>query len=416
MRLLIARWVFPIARPPFRDGAVAIRQGDIVAVGRRADLIREFSRAVRTECPDAALLPGLVNCHTHLELPCEPDQGPEPFVPWVIRLIERRREPGPADQTRPAEANARAIVRSGTTTVGEVSTTGQSLTPILQAGLRAVVFREILGLQPAEAAERIAAARAAIQEMRRAAQGSRVSIGLSPHSPFALSEELFEGCRNLIANERLPVTIHAAESPAETEFLRHGSGPIPRLLYPAVGCLEPPSRRSARSAVAYLDSLGLLAGSPLLIHAVHVDVADCRLLAARGVRVAHCPRSNQRLSEGTAPLGLFEGHGIPVGLGTDSLASAPSLDLWDEMRAVPLAAPAVLGLATLGGARALGLEQTMGSLAPGKRADLIAVHARAIQDADPHASLLEAIRGADVLLSMIDGEIVHSQPGVAACA
>ena len=153
-----------------------------------------------------------------------------------------------------------------------------------------------------------------------------------------------------------------------------------------------------------------------------MDEADCRLMAGHGVRVAHCPRSNRRLSEGTAPVPLMRAHGIPVALGTDSLASAPDLDLWGEMRAAwaaqaaGLEAAAVLEMATLGGARALGMADRVGSLEIGKQADVIAVAAERVTGADPVGALLENTRGEDVLLVLIDGAVRHSRCEVPTCA
>jgi 5-methylthioadenosine/S-adenosylhomocysteine deaminase len=423
MRLLTARWVFPVATPPISDGAVAVEAGRIVGVGARADMETAWPAASRWDLEGAALLPGLVNCHTHLELgSLLPAGTPESFVPWVVRLIEARRGTSDTAQARTAEAGAQALLRSGTTAVGEVSTAGQSLVPLLRAGLRGVVYREILGLAPEAAADRLAAARADTQAMVETADGSALAIGLSPHSPYALSEELLRGCAELVARTGVAPAIHVAESPEESEFLTTGEGPILRSLYPAVGCLEPPPRGRARSAVAYLAGLGVLAWRPLLVHAVHVDEADCRMMARAGVRVAHCPRSNARLSCGVAPIPRLLAHGIPVGLGTDSLASAASLDLWDEMRAA-LAAhagrldpSAALEMGTLGGARALGMADRVGSLEAGKDADLIAVDARGIRAANPVGSLLAGVRGEDVLLSLIAGEIRHNRAEMVACA
>ena len=423
MRILTARWVLPVARPPIRDGAVGIQAGRIVAVGRRADVIAACAGGERWDLGEAALLPGLVNSHTHLEIGANPSGDPaQSFVPWVQRVIERRKGVALEEQARTAEAGAWVLLRSGTTSVGEVSTTGQSLAPLLHVGLRGVVYREILGLDPAEAADRLAAAAAGLRAMGAAARGGRLAIGLSPHSAYAMSEELLSACGRLARETGVPPAIHAAESLAETEFLATGEGPIARSLYPAVGCAAPPARRRARSPIAYLAATGALLERPVLIHAVHVDEADCRLMAGHGVRVAHCPRSNRRLSEGTAPVPLMRAHGIPVALGTDSLASAPDLDLWGEMRAAwaaqaaGLEAAAVLEMATLGGARALGMADRVGSLEIGKQADVIAVAAERVTAADPVGGLLESVRGEDVLLVLIDGEVRHSRCEVHTCA
>jgi 5-methylthioadenosine/S-adenosylhomocysteine deaminase len=422
VRILTARWVFPVARPPIPDGAVALDEGRIIAVGPRKDIAAAVAGGQCWDLGGAVLLPGLVNCHTHLEIDAGPS-GPaaDSFVPWVQRVMARRKGIALEEQARIAETGARALLRCGTTAVGEVSTTGQSLAPLLQVGPRGVIYREILGLDPAEAPDRLAAAAADVCAMATAARGSRLAIGLSPHSAYALSEELLSACGPLARATGVPPAIHAAESPAETEFLTTGAGPIVRSLYPAVGCAAPPPRRRARSPIAYLAEAGALGEQPVLVHAVHVDEDDCRLMARHGVRVAHCPRSNTRLSEGTAPVPLMRTHGIPVGLGTDSLASAPDLDLWNEMRAAwaantALTPAAVLEMATLGGARVLGMADRVGTLEIGKRADVIAVAADRLAASDPVGSLLEHTREEDVLVVLIEGAVRHHRCEMPRCA
>ena len=423
VRVLTARWVIPVSSPPIADGAVAIQEGRIVALGRRADVTTAWPGASRWDLPEAALLPGLVNCHTHLELSgFSPPTVNGPLAAWLVALIERRREI-PADaQAAAALAGAQQLAASGTTCVGEVSTTGQSLVPLQSLGLRGVVYREILGLAPEEADARCDVAQADLRLMQEAARGGPLRIGLSPHSPYSLSEELFRACDAMFRRWGVPCCIHAAESPEEVAFLATGRGAIPDLLYPAVGCRVPPPRRRARSPIEYLDALGALAWRPLLVHAVHVDAADIRRMAKSGVSVAHCPRSNARLSGGAAPVAEFLAHGIPVGLGTDSLASVSTLDLWDEMRAAAaghagrLAPREVLEMATLLGAAALGLADQVGSLAVGKRADLIAVSAQAVAASDPVGSLIAGTRGEDVLLSLVDGEVRHHRLAEVPCA
>jgi len=421
VRLLTARWVFPVSSPPIADGAVAIRGGRIVGLGTRAELSAARPGAGRWDLSEAALLPGLVNCHTHLELSgLSQPIAESTFVAWLVTLIERRRRVAVAAQASAALAGARQLIESGTTCVGEVSTAGQSLAPLRWLGLRGVVYREILGLAPEEAGARRNAAEAELRAMQEAIRGGLLRIGLSPHSPYSLSEELFRVCGTLLLRSRLPCCMHAAESPEEVEFLSTGRGAISDLLYPAVGCRVPPPRRRARSPIEYLDGLGALAWRPLLVHAVHVDPADIRKMASSGASVAHCPRSNARLSGGVAPVADFLAHGIAVGLGTDSLASVPTLDLWDEMRAAGragrLTPSRVLEMATLGGALALGLADQVGSLAVGKRADLIAVPARAVAASDPVGSLIAETQGEDVLLSLVEGEVRHHRLAEVPCA
>jgi 5-methylthioadenosine/S-adenosylhomocysteine deaminase len=423
MRLILGRWVFPVASPPIADGAVAIQSGQIIGVGSRAELEAAWPSARRWDLGEVALLPGLVNCHTHLELPGPSHPlGNGGFTGWLVALIEWRRQLSLDSQARAAEDGARRLLSSGTTCVGEVSSSGQSLAPLVRLGLRGVVYREILGLQPEEATARLDAAWADMQTMRGLASGSLLQIGLSPHSPYGLSEELFHACHVVLLGTRVPSCIHAAESLDEVEFLATGDGPIPRDLYPVVGCQSPPPRLRVRSPVAYLRSLGALAWRPLLIHAVHSDREDHRRMAVSGVRIAHCARSNGRLTRGVAPVHEFLREHIPVGLGTDSLASVPSLDMWEEMRAAldahagRLSPTEVLAMATLGGAMALSLADEVGSLEPGKRADLIAVSARAVSPSDPAGSLIAGTRGEDVALVLIEGEVRHRRLEQGPCA
>lgn len=419
-RVLTARWVFPVSSPPIVDGAVAIQEGRITALGPSAVVLALCSGASRLHLPEAALLPGLVNCHTHLELSgLSSPMADGPFAAWLVALIEQRRLTPVAAQAAAALAGARQLIQSGTTCVGEVSSAGQSLAALRSVGLRGVVYREILGLAPEEAEARRDAAEAELRHMQEAVGGGLLRVGLSPHSPYSLSEELFRACGTIIHRSCLPCCIHAAESAEEVEFLATGQGAIADRLYPAVGCFMPPPRRRARTPIEYLDGVGALAWRPLLIHAVHVDGADIRRMVGCGVSVAHCPRSNARLSNGMASVADFLAQGIPVGLGTDSLASVPTLDLWDEMRAAGqtghLSPSQILEMATLGGARALGLADQVGSLSVGKRADLIAVPARAVTASDPVGSLLGGTRGNDVILSLVEGEVRHHRLMEAPC-
>jgi cytosine/adenosine deaminase-related metal-dependent hydrolase len=220
-------WAFPAARPPIWDGAAGIPRAD-----RRRRATRSRGRkpagGERWDLGEAALLPGLVNSHTHLEIGANPPGDPaQSFVPWVQRVIERRKWVALEEQARTAEAGAWALLRSGTTSVGEVSTTGQSLAPLLRVGLRGVVYREILGLDPAEAPDRLAPPPLTSRRGRR--PGSRLATA-SPHSAYALSEDLLSACGSRCG--RPECLRHSRRgAPAETEFLATGDGPIARSLY-----------------------------------------------------------------------------------------------------------------------------------------------------------------------------------------
>ncbi|MGH2486358.1 MAG: amidohydrolase family protein, partial [Ktedonobacterales bacterium] len=199
--------------------------------------------------------------------------------------------------------------------------------------------------------------------------------------------------------------IHAAESPAETQWLLDGTGPIADTIYASAGWPITPHSAPGCSPVAYLERLGALAARPLLVHGVRVSHADLDLLARRSIPVAHCPRSNAWLGCGRMPYAAYEQAGVRVALGTDSLASAPSLSLWDEAAAAYAThrdAGDAVNLATLprhatlDGAVALGVENDLGTLETGKLAQLACASLSPLSErerADPHSVLTALLEG-----------------------
>lgn len=277
----------------------------------------------------------LVNAHTHLELGCFahlcPPEGGAPFVPWMIGLINARRELAPQGMTpfrAAVESGIAALRASGTTVVGDITATGESVEPLLASGLSGVVYYEVLGLNRGEALSRLAAAQQKINEWRKREGAMRV--GLTVHAPYSCHRDLFRQAACWCIAENVPLCVHAAESPAETEFLAKGMGDLfalqrtfnlPDLPVPGV------------STIAYLEDLGVLEARPLLVHCVEVSDDDIARITCSGSTVAHCPRSNMRLRCRRMPLEKFLAAGVPVALGTDSLASSPSLDVREEAEA-----------------------------------------------------------------------------------
>lgn len=363
MRVLSADWVVPVEGAPIENGAVAIAEdGRIAAVGRTDEL----GDGVRYE--QAIILPGFVNAHSHLEYAVYAGFGDGlRFADWIGLHVARKARIGVEDMEAIARLGALECLRSGITTVGDCSFSGAAAVACADLGLRGVVFLEVFGVSGAPIEERF-------EPMRERIAGSlsdRVRLGVSPHAPYTCTIELYRACAEL----GLPIATHLAESAAETEFLRSGTGgweSFSSMLVPPLGT----------TGIRALADAGLLDSHVLAAHCVQVDEEEIALLAAHDVAVAHCPRSNAILGCGVAPLRELVDAGIRVCVATDSPASTPSFDMFDEMRAALTAARArelrpdaltaaeALELATLGGARALGQEQELGSLVPGKQADL----------------------------------------------
>jgi cytosine/adenosine deaminase-related metal-dependent hydrolase len=353
-----AEWVLPLDGAPIPDGFVRFEDGRIVEVGPgRAD--RHYD--------DAVILPGFVNAHAHLEYANYAGFGDgTPFGPWIATHVERKRRLGPEEMLAVARLGVADSLRSGITTVADYSYSGAAAIAAEELGLRAIVYLEVFALDPADAERQWREARARVTETER------VRIGVSPHAPYSCSLDTYRFCLSL----GVPVGTHLAESANETEWLLHGRGPLEAI---APLLVAPTGERPA-------PSLEPVLGPDLLCaHCVELEPEDVTLLAGRGVPVAHCPRSNALLGCGIAPLTELRRAGIVVGLGTDSPASTPSFDMFEELRtavalararerrADALAAGEALGLATVEAARALRLEAEVGTLTPGKRADLTVV-------------------------------------------
>jgi len=417
--ILSARLLLPISDPPILDGGLFIRDGAICAVGKASELIREFPTEPHDDLGSAVILPGLVNAHTHLELTGLHGRLPlgKSFTEWVTALLDLRSELDDEFFTASAHMGATTLLRSGVTCVADITTSGRSVAPLMASGLRGIIFQEILGPHPEQAMERLDAAEQAIQSLQLQTDGSLLSVGLSPHASYSLSEPLLLRCAELLRRRNLPATIHLAESPEEVAYIGLGLGPIASELLPAVGRHSPSHRVCGESPVAFLDRAGLLSEQLLAVHGVHVGGADRALLKQRGVALAMCPRSNDYLNVGTAPLTRYLASGLRVGLGTDSLASNETLSLWDEMQFAHrlyggvVKAQQLVTMATLGGATALGMAGAIGSLTPGKRADLTALAIDHLDDADPYGSLLSQASDGLVVLSMVEGKIVYQREG-----
>jgi cytosine/adenosine deaminase-related metal-dependent hydrolase len=356
-----ADWVVPVDGAPIRDGAVKIEDGLIAAVGP----ISELGAGERFE--GAVILPGFVNAHSHLEYAVYAGFGDGlSFAPWIELHIERKRRLEIADMEAIARAGAAASLAAGVTTVGDGSFSGAAATACAELGLRAIVYIEVFGSGTAQIAERFEAHRSRVS----GSLSERVRVGISPHSLYSASLELWEAAAAL----GLPMMSHFAESEAEVEWTRARSGPFASIPFG----FDP-------SSIRLLAEHGLLSPSLVAAHCVHLTDDEIALLAEHGVAVAHCPRSNALLGCGIAPLRELRGRGVRIGLGTDSPASTPSLDMFEELRFAIMTARArerspdaltasdALELATLAGARALGLGDEVGSLTPGKAADVTVV-------------------------------------------
>ncbi len=386
-----------------RDGAIVINRGVIVKIGS-ANAITKAHRGHRVlHIGKSILMPGLVNLHTHLELPpLLHEIRAKTFVNWILNLIKAKKALNDANYRTAVLANISELVKTGTTTIGEICSQGESPSLLEKSKLRAVIFHEVISMNPNESPIRLSSI--------TSRPSSLIRYGFSPHAPYTVSESALRSILRSTQKSGRRIAMHIAESNDEIRLLQRGKSGLEKIYHYARWDLNRAPK--AASSFEYLKRIGFLSPNLLAVHAVQVVGEDIELIRKSGASIAHCPRSNKELRVGRMPLRKFLDAGIAVGLGTDSLASAPSLSLWDEMRYAckihrrdGVSAADLFRLATIGGATALGLDKEIGTLEPGKKADIIAVPLPKKDTGDPYSDLLRETKSC--IMTMVNGRILY---------
>lgn len=369
-----AAWVLPIDQPPIRDAVIEVEAGIIRSIQPGAPLPAPGAR----DLGNVALLPGLINAHTHLELSWLRGRVPPAnrFTDWVKTLLAIRR-----GTEHPITHEVVATVRdaicelraAGTVAVGDITNSLAAVEPMLDAGLRGVVFHELLGFK-----ERDGVLVESTRDRRAAAAARGVRVSLAPHAPYSTSVELFKAIRAAVTASDCPImSVHLGESVEEVELLATGSGPW-RGMLETIGLWRDDWEVPGCGPVQFLDRHGVIDSRTIVVHGVQFDDAALARLAEIGATLVTCPRSNRWVGAGYPPVERFYRSGVPIAIGTDSLASVEDLNLFSELKTMRWLAPEVparqlIASATIAGARALGLDDEIGTLTPGKSAQIIAV-------------------------------------------
>jgi len=396
--------VLTMTDEPLREGGVLVEGDRVAAVGPAASLRRDSVRERRWE---GVLMPGLVNAHAHLEYgPPFADLATSglPFAQWIQELTRRRQSMTETDWQVSARGSAHQLLQSGTTAVADIVTVGPAITVAASLGLQGVSYGELAGVDGKgwpDARQRLEAVLAAPGRVK----------GISPHTLYTLSSQVFRAMVAMAREDGLRLHPHLAETSDEAEYVLAGTGAFATFVERFGFDFELHGVGSGVSPVKHCDELGALGEDVHVAHGVHVDNDDRALLRERSTVVALCTRSNAVLGAGEAPVADYLAEGNPVALGTDSLASSPDLDLLAEARATRdlarrqgLEAPeeALVRALTTGGAQAVG--QDLGTIAVGARADLAAFAVPV--EGDPFASLVEHGAGSCVA-TVLGGRLVH---------
>ncbi len=386
MILYRAEWILPITAPPARRGWVLVDQGRIVARGVEGTTVPRVDAPVRRiDLGAVAIMPGLVNAHTHLELSWMRGMvPPSASMPaWAARLMSLRR--GVASEPAAPIADAiREARASGTSLVGDVTNTLAAYDLLADSEIGGAVFRELLGFNAPDPDQAVAQV---VAQLHALTPSSRLRASVVPHAPYSVSPALFRAIA--AAAGAGAISVHLGESPDEMQFLRDGTGAWRELLG-GLGAWNDRWEPPGCGPVEYLERLGVITPHLLAVHGTRLEDHELRRLAASGATLVTCPRSNQWTGAGAPPVDRFYASGVRVAIGTDSLASVEDLNLFAELAAVRRLAPhvpaaSVLESATLTGASALGFAGEFGSIDAGKRADLIAVRVPpSVQDVEEY--------------------------------
>ncbi len=422
MKILAAEYVLPIAGEPIRNGAVAVDGALIKAVGPREAVFAEFPDSETEDFGKAAILPGFVNCHSHLEITAMRgalDSVEHDFRSWLLKLNDLRAATSDPDIEEAAYQGALEGARAGVTTFGDIGRYGKAgFEALKRAGLRGILFQETEFSPDGRTADDDFLKLAEKYEELRKVETELVRVGLSPHSTYTVSSRLFELIAQYSIINRVPLTVHAAESANETELMTRGTGFFTEVYEKYDVEWHSPHC----TTIEYLERLGVLSAQPLLAHCVKVSATDISRIESNGAKVAHCPKSNAKFGHGYAPFEALLDAGIVVGLGSDSVASNNVCDVLEEARFAALAARnrpeskrfissrEDLRAATLGGAEALGLDHLIGTLEAGKQADIAVVGLNELAQqpiSDVETAIIFSSNGRDIVRTIVAGTDVY---------
>ncbi|HJW76866.1 MAG TPA: amidohydrolase, partial [Thermoleophilia bacterium] len=370
----------------------------------------------------AVIMPGFVNAHCHLEYTAfRGILDDEEFGDWILQLVEVKASLTPEEYLCSALLGALETISSGITTTADVTYSGSSLEALARAGLRAVVFQEVFGIDDAHLDETLADMHERLERLRREAP-PQISVGVAPHATYTVSSRLYQAIARYCREAGVKLVSHVAESKDEVTFIRSGSGRFAHDFREKMGWERMLVQPYGVSPIKYLQQWGVFSSDFLAVHCVQASLDDIRILRQKGAAVAHCPKSNAKTGCGVAPLPDLLRQGVRVGLGTDSPASSNSMDMFDEMRVAlflhraverdvtVLDAERAVRMATLGGAEALGMASEVGSLETGKLADLIAVSLRKshfVPVDNPYSALVYGANQDDVFFTCVDGRVLY---------
>jgi len=404
--LITAETVLPISSPPIKKGAVLLVNGRIKKIGKASKLKKAYKNIETLDLGKGILLPGFVNAHTHLELGWTKKKIGQfsGFIGWLQDIIKAERGKAKREEIeRSVKEGIKTLIESGVTTVGEISSFGSDKPLLKKSGLRTVLFTELFDRYKDS------------WNISSFEKEETFEERPFPHALYSCSPAFLKNVLKFCQKEKIPLGIHIAESPDETMFVKGEENGFEKKILPMVG-REAFPREMANTPFQYLKGLKLFKGTKVTaVHMVQVLPEEVEEIRKYDLGIVLCPRSNFFLKVGSPPVKQYVKL-KRIGIGTDGLSSNLNLDFFEELRFFYLTFGEELGeeagyftiyLATLGGARALFLEDKTGSIEKGKEADLIFLIPTHIYS-NPYLSVISSCKN-DVKLVMVKGKIVHSE-------
>lgn len=402
-----AKYLIPNPERCIENGAVAIKGPKIHRVGTFDDIRMLTGIDKIIDLGNAVILPGLINIHTHLDLTnlhgrIKPTSN---FTHWVFQLVGARIRWNAADYTSSTEKGIRFCIEAGTTTVADIANTEYSFSALKKSPLRKIVYKEVIALNPDHARDVLTKIQA---ELSVYESDDLFHTGLSPHAPYSVSKELYQAVAQFASQTGIPVCTHIAETQDEIEFLTKGAGNFPGFLR-QLRAMPDNWQPSGLTPIQYLKGTGMLDNHPLLIHCNYVTDEEISAIKSAGASVAFCPRSHQFFGHAQHPVHRLLSAGVNVGLGTDSLASNDTLSILDEMKFLflhyAISPETILSMATVNGAKALGLESHVGQIRENFEADLCGIRLPDFHSKDIYHQIFSA--ASKNIFTMISGVVCY---------
>ena len=424
--LLCAEYVLPISSEPIRNGAIVVRNGVIRDVGSAEMLRLRYPEEEMRNYGQAVLLPGFVDVHTHMDgSVLRGIVHDVPYSEWLMRVNEGSDRLTQAELFDSAVLGGLEALSSGITTIADISASGATVDAMQKLGMRGVVYREVAAMDKRRVDHAMRTAAADIEKWSARVDTGRIKLGIAPGALYSCHPLIYKRCAEYAGNS-LPVAMHLAGSKEEYNFVRYGSSAFSvHEMAEKRGFVEiPPWLPTGVTPVNYALNWGAFeAANTMAIHLVQVNAADIAKLKENDVSVSLSPRAAAQLGMGVAPMGEFLKQNFRVGLGTDSPSATDSIDMLAEMRVGMLIQRAVntseflpaatmLEIATIGGARALHMEDQIGTLEIGKLADIIAIDissSHQMPTDDVVSAVVNTTSGTDVLMSMVGGKVLYEQ-------